>query len=107
MKTPAAGAEDYGLIRSVLVASELPVEGPFRKCADPIPHCRLPRRSVRWLHRGLEVHTRDGLARSLAVPSDLRAHGVGKTLVDAVQRLAAAEGIERLWLLLAAMQNRH
>ncbi|WP_176060137.1 GNAT family N-acetyltransferase [Paraburkholderia sp. BCC1876] len=98
MKTRAASAEDYDFIRTVLVASDLPVED----LSENAP--------IRFLIAdysggqfggciGLEVHARDGLLRSLAVPSNLRARGIGRTLVDALQSLAAAEDIERLWLL--------
>jgi amino-acid N-acetyltransferase len=98
MKTRAANAEDYDLIRTVLIASELPVEdlsenAPIRFLIADYPAAQFGGCI------GLEVHGRDGLVRSLAVPSNLRVHGIGKRLVAAVQRLAAAEGIERLWLL--------
>lgn len=98
MKTRPASTEDYDLIRTVLVASELPVEdlsenAPIRFLIADSPGVRFGGCI------GLEVRARDGLVRSLAVPANLRALGVGGTLVDAVQRLAAAEGIERLWLL--------
>ncbi|HEV2680783.1 MAG TPA: arsenic resistance N-acetyltransferase ArsN2 [Rhodanobacter sp.] len=98
MKTRTARNEDYNLIRAALVASKLPVEdlsenAPIRFIIVDYPGAPFGGCI------GLEVHGRDGLLRSLAVPSNLRAHGVGRTLVDAAQRLAATDGIERLWLL--------
>ena len=98
MKTRTARAEDYSLIHGLLIASGLPVEdlpknAPIRFLIVEYPGTRIGGCI------GLEVHGRDGLVRSLAVQSNLRTHGAGKTLVDAVQRLAATEGIERLWLL--------
>lgn len=48
---------------------------------------------------GLERHGSDGLLRSLVVDPAARDRGLGRALVDAVERDARASGIERLVLL--------
>jgi len=98
MKTRPARAEDYELIRALLAANALPIEditetAPIRFFIAEDSSARLGGCI------GFETHGRDGLLRSLAVQPDLRAQGVGGSLVDAVQRTAASAGIGRLWLL--------
>ena|SRR5471032_2302086 len=98
MNIRLASAEDYALLRALLVASELPVEDLSETA--PIRFLIAEDAGARLMGCvGLEVHDRTGLLRSLAVQPSLRAQGVGTALVDAVQRSAATAGIERLWLL--------
>jgi amino-acid N-acetyltransferase len=98
MNIRPARAEDYTLIRALLVASELPVEDLSESA--PIQFLIGEDSGARLMGCvGLEVHDRAGLLRSLAVQPSLRSQGVGAALVDAVQQSAATAGIERLWLL--------
>ena len=98
MNIRLARAEDYALLRALLVASELPVEDLSETA--PIRFLIAEEAGARLMGCvGLEVHDRAGLLRSLAVQPSLRAQGVGTALVDAVQQSAATAGIERLWLL--------
>jgi amino-acid N-acetyltransferase len=83
MKTRPARAEDYELIRALLAANALPIEditetAPIRFLIAEDSSARLGGCI------GFETHGRDGLLRSLAVQPDLRAQGVGGSLVDAV-----------------------
>lgn len=48
---------------------------------------------------GLEIYGRDGLLRSVVVPSERRGKGNGLAVVDAIFQEAVALGLERLWLL--------
>lgn len=48
---------------------------------------------------GLEVHGRDGLLRSVVVEQSLRGRGLGTALAEELEELAAAAGIEMLYLL--------
>lgn len=98
MNIRPARAQDYALLRALLIASELPVEDLSETA--PIRFLIAEEAGARLMGCvGLEVHDRAGLLRSLAVQPSLRAQGVGTALVDAVQQSAATAGIERLWLL--------
>lgn len=48
---------------------------------------------------GLEKFGDTGLLRSLVVDNRYRKSGFGRTLVDALERHAVEQGIDRLWLL--------
>lgn len=48
---------------------------------------------------GLELYGREALLRSVVVPARQRGAGVGSDLVVRVMQAAAAQGVERLWLL--------
>jgi N-acetylglutamate synthase-like GNAT family acetyltransferase len=48
---------------------------------------------------GLEAFGTDALVRSVVVPSHGRGTGLGGRIVQALAELAAAYGVERLWLL--------
>ncbi|WP_367619672.1 arsenic resistance N-acetyltransferase ArsN2 [Caballeronia sp. SEWSISQ10-4 2] len=98
MKIHPARAEDYDLIRALLVASELPVEDVTENSSIRFFIAESAEAKLGGCI-GLEAHGRDGLLRSLAVQQSLRAQGVGRALVDAVQGAAATAGIKRLWLL--------
>ncbi len=98
MNIRPARAQDYALLRALLIASELPVEDLSETA--PIRFLIAEEAGARLMGCvGLEVPDRAGLLRSLAVQPSLRAQGVGTALVDAVQQSAATAGIERLWLL--------
>ena len=48
---------------------------------------------------GVEVHGKDGLLRSVAVEPGVRGEGFGTALCDALERRAAEDGVETLYLL--------
>lgn len=48
---------------------------------------------------GLEQYAALGLLRSLVVDSDNRRNGLGRRLIDELERVAKARGICELWLL--------
>ena len=48
---------------------------------------------------GIEVHGGTGLLRSVAVEREVRGEGVGAAICDALERRAAEDGVETLYLL--------
>jgi N-acetylglutamate synthase-like GNAT family acetyltransferase len=92
----AAGPEDIGAIRALLVSAKLPVND-------------LPAGSVAFLLAeddggmsgviGIEAFESAALLRSLAVAPQQRRTGVGRALVEALERHALASGISQLALL--------
>jgi N-acetylglutamate synthase-like GNAT family acetyltransferase len=91
-----AGPQDWASIEALLKGCALPVEGARHHLATFV----LAESDAAVIAvAGLEVHGRDGLLRSVAVSPRARGAGVGRRLVDAVEALARARGIERLHLL--------
>jgi amino-acid N-acetyltransferase len=92
----AARPEDIDAIRTMLVSAKLPVDD-------------LPASSVEFLlaegHSGvsgvigIEAFESAALLRSLAVAPQQRRTGVGRALVEALERRALASGISQLMLL--------
>ncbi len=54
---------------------------------------------------GFESYAPSGLLRSLVVAPEARGLGLGKTLVNAIEELAASDGIETLYLLTTDAEN--
>ncbi len=90
-------ADDWPVVRDLLLASELPVDdlGPDR--LDGFLIAEDDRVIVGLI--GLEVLGTVGLLRSLVVEKKVRSAGLGGKLVGALEAAAEAAGIVELWLL--------
>jgi len=93
----AASAKDLKTIKELLVEAGLPVEDldeerfPLFRLAEVRGEC------VGVI--GLEAYGNLGLLRSLVVSPVARGQGLGKMLVDGLERDAVAAGVTDLWLL--------
>ena len=91
-----ATASDHEAIVALLRACDLP-------SSDLVPHLQhfLVARDGAALVGviGLEVHGRDGLLRSLAVPEARRGHGIARRLYAAIIGTARRLGLEHLYVL--------
>lgn len=89
--------QDWGAVRSLLLASELPVDdlGPDKLDGFLIAEHD---NAIAGLI-GLEVLGTVGLLRSLVVAKDARSSGLGGKLVGALESAAQTAGIGELWLL--------
>jgi N-acetylglutamate synthase-like GNAT family acetyltransferase len=91
-----ATAEDWLKIRSLLLASALPLDG----AEDHITNFRLAEEAGQVLGvAGLEVHQGTGLLRSVATSADHRSRGVAAALVNALITDARALGLASVSLL--------
>ena len=90
-------ADDWDAVRSLLLASDLPVDdlGPAR--LDGFLIAEYDDAIVGLI--GLEVLGTVGLLRSLVVEKTARSSGLGGKLVGALESAAGAAGIAELWLL--------
>ncbi len=93
----AASAKDLQTIKELLVQAGLPVEDidearfPLFRLAEAGGEC------VGAI--GMEAYGNLGLLRSLVVSPAARGQGLGKMLVDVLERDAIAAGVSNLWLL--------
>ena len=98
----AANEDDFAAVRSLLADSALVHEDLTPASLDTfvvVPARDDP--AVLAAVAGLETleDGREGLLRSVAVSPTLRGHGVGASLVAAIEAKARTLGLERLWLL--------
>ena len=92
-----AEAEDWLVIKALLVESALPVEdlGP-----DQLDGFLIAEEGSDVIGLiGLQIHGDIGLLRSLAVATAARHAGVGGKLVEALESASKAAGMTELWLL--------
>ena len=92
-----ANASDWGVVRSLLVDSALPVDdlGP-----DKLGGFLLAENAGSTVGLiGLEAAGTVGLLRSLVVARNARCSGLGGKLIGALEVAAKAAGIVELWLL--------
>ena len=93
----AARPDDWPGVEALLRACALPIDGAADHLADFVV-ADVAGRVVAVA--GLETHgVADGLLRSVAVSADVRSAGLGRALVDAVERLARGRALQRLHLL--------
>jgi len=96
MLTRRATAEDWPGIRSLLVASGLPLDG----AEDHVTNFRLIEEADRVLGvAGLERYQKAGLLRSVATAKDFRSQGVAARLVNALLQDAWELGLTSVSLL--------
>jgi amino-acid N-acetyltransferase len=87
---------DLPAIRDLLVGSSLPLDGLM----DVPTTLVVARDQSRVVGAGaLERHGRDALLRSLVVAPAVRAAGIGSGIVTELERHAASDGIEGIYLL--------
>lgn len=91
-----ATTDDQAAIRSLLLASRLPVDDLDTAAIDFIVTTNAT--DVVGVV-GLERFGDAGLLRSFAVRDDLRSHGLGAQMADAVEAHAAGLGLQHLVLL--------
>ncbi|HEY9023246.1 MAG TPA: arsenic resistance N-acetyltransferase ArsN2 [Burkholderiaceae bacterium] len=91
-----ARPDDWPAVEALLRACALPVDGAAQHLADFV----VAESAGRLVAvAGLEAHGADALLRSVAVSSEARSAGLGRTVVDAVEALARERGVQRLHLL--------
>jgi len=84
-------------VKDLLEASQLTVSDLFELDANNFLACGDQHRLKGVV--GLEVFDSDGLLRSLAVGAQSQGEGLGKLLVNNLEKLAKTKGIDRLYLL--------
>ena len=96
MEIRPATADDAELVRALLRACGLPVDG-VPADLESLFVASVDGRIVGVA--GLELHGRDGLIRSVAVAPQFRDHNLASRLCTAVENRAERIGVRRLFLL--------
>jgi amino-acid N-acetyltransferase len=93
----AAHPSDLAVVRDLLVAAGLPLDG-FGAVAADVVVARDETSAVVGT-ASLEHYGDDGLIRSVAVAADHRGEGIGSALAEAIEKRAADSGFSAVYLL--------